>query len=50
MTDALKSPQERFLCQVASFFNVLGQPLQQTIKLAGAFVDQGFECGRVATL
>jgi hypothetical protein len=48
--DALEGPQERFLCQVARFFNVFGEPVQQTINLPGAFVDQDFESGRVATL
>src|SRR6185503_11072070 len=50
LTDALKRPQKRFLCQVARFFAVFSQAIKQAIDLAGALGDQDFEGGRVALL
>ena len=41
--DALKRPQKSFLCQVASFFAVFSQTVEQTIDFARALVNQLLE-------
>jgi hypothetical protein len=50
MDDALKGPQERFLGQVASFFTIFRQAIEQTVNLTRAFIHQFFKGASVASL
>src|SRR5205085_7334254 len=48
--DTLKSAQESLLRQIARFFSVFRQAIEQAVNFAGTLRDQPVECFRLARL